>query len=527
LAGVISATGAMPVPDRDTVCGLPVALSVILSVAERLPATVGVKVTVIMVLPPGVTVIGVVAEVKLKSPGLAPVTATELMIRFPLPEFVTVTPSGMLVPTPCEPKLRLVPLKLTLGAVPVPDSATVCATTLALSLILREAARLPVAVGVKVTLIVVVPLEATVIGNVPAVKEKSPVLAPVIVKFEITRVPVPELVTVIGIALLEVATSWLPKLTLVGLRMTDGAVPVPVKATACGLPLTLSLIIREAERLPVAVGVKVRFTVVLLPGVTVIGNVPEVKEKSVALAPVTARFAITRLAVPLLVNVSTDAALDVPTGSLPRLRLVALRAMPGTVPVPESGTVCGLPLALSLITSEALRPPVPSGLNVTFTAVLLPGVTVIGKVPEVRVKSPLFVPVIAKFEITRLAVPLFVTVTGVGALAVATSWLSKTRLAGLMVMPGAVPVPDSGTDCGLPVAFVVSNREEEKSPSVAGENVTLIVVFPPGATVMGRLFEVNWNCTAGGEIARAEMIRFPVPVLPTTTDTGALVVSAS
>lgn len=68
----------------------------------------------------------------------------------------------------------------------------------------------------------------------------------------------------------------MPKFTLAGLRLITGAVPMPDRETACGLPLTLSLMLREATRPPVAVGVKVTFTVVLLPGVTVIGSVPDV-----------------------------------------------------------------------------------------------------------------------------------------------------------------------------------------------------------------------------------------------------------
>jgi hypothetical protein len=42
---VAAALKSVPVPERATVCGLPVALSVIVTIADRAPAAVGVKVT--------------------------------------------------------------------------------------------------------------------------------------------------------------------------------------------------------------------------------------------------------------------------------------------------------------------------------------------------------------------------------------------------------------------------------------------------------------------------------------------------
>lgn len=46
-------------------------------------------------------------------------------------------------------------------------------------------------------------------------------------------------------------------------------VPVPLKVTACGLPGAESVIVTEPERGPVAVGVKITFTVQFAPGLTV------------------------------------------------------------------------------------------------------------------------------------------------------------------------------------------------------------------------------------------------------------------
>src|SRR5260221_11184998 len=73
------------------------------------------------------------------------------------------------------------------------------------------------------------------------------------------RAALPLLVSVTVRTSLVVLTCWCPKLKLVGLRLTAGAdavVPLPLKATDCGLPDALSVIITLALRLPAAVGGK-------------------------------------------------------------------------------------------------------------------------------------------------------------------------------------------------------------------------------------------------------------------------------
>lgn len=48
---------SVPVPESATVCGLPVALSVIVTIADRAPAVVGAKVTVIVQFAPAATLV--------------------------------------------------------------------------------------------------------------------------------------------------------------------------------------------------------------------------------------------------------------------------------------------------------------------------------------------------------------------------------------------------------------------------------------------------------------------------------------
>jgi len=64
------------------------------------------------------------------------------------------------------PKARLVGERLTREAVPVPERLTVCGLPLELSVMLTEAVRLPLAEGVKVTLIVQLALAATELPQV-------------------------------------------------------------------------------------------------------------------------------------------------------------------------------------------------------------------------------------------------------------------------------------------------------------------------------------------------------------------------
>jgi hypothetical protein len=79
-----------PVPVRPMVCGLPAALSVIVTLAVRLPFAVGVKVTLMLQLPPPARELPHVF-VWAKSPLLVPVTAILVMLTAVLPVLANVT----------------------------------------------------------------------------------------------------------------------------------------------------------------------------------------------------------------------------------------------------------------------------------------------------------------------------------------------------------------------------------------------------------------------------------------------------
>ena len=82
-----------------------------------------------------------------------------------------------------------------------------------------------------------------------------------------------------------------------------------------------------------------------------------------------------KAALPVLLSVTVWAVLVVPTDWLPKARLVGERGSKGAVPVPERLTVCGLPLALSVMLTEAVKLPLAAGVNVTLMVQLLPAAT--------------------------------------------------------------------------------------------------------------------------------------------------------
>jgi hypothetical protein len=89
-------------------------------------------------------------------------------------------------------------------------------------------------------------------------------------------------------------------------RLTEEAVPVPVKPTFCVLPATLPLLsvtTSVALRLPAAAGVKVTLIEQLPPAATELPQVL-VWAKSLALVPAIARLVIFKAALPVFVRVT-------------------------------------------------------------------------------------------------------------------------------------------------------------------------------------------------------------------------------
>jgi hypothetical protein len=107
----------------------------------------------------------------------------------------------------------------------------------------------------------------------------------------------------------------LPKLTLVGVRVTAGAAttPVPLRGALCGLSLALSLRLILALRAPLADGVKVTLIAQVALAASVLGPMGQVFVwvKSAAFVPARPILVIVSSAVPLFVTVTVCAALVV------------------------------------------------------------------------------------------------------------------------------------------------------------------------------------------------------------------------
>jgi hypothetical protein len=139
--------------------------------------------------------------------------------------------------------------------------------------------------------------------------------------------------------------------------------------------------------------------------------------------------------------------------------------------------------------TEAARPPVAVGLKVAEIEQDAPTARVAGLTGHVFVwaKSPTFAPVIAMLPIVSGPPPEFVSVVAFAALVVPTTWEPKLWLVGDSVTIGEllVPVPVSGTVCGLPSASSVTWIDAVRLPVDVGVNVALIVQLEPAASVAG------------------------------------------
>src|SRR5207237_491154 len=190
-------------------------------------------------------------------------------------------------------------------------------------------------------------------------------------------------------------------------------------------------------------------------------------------------------ALPVVVTVTAFGVRVLPSGWLPKPRLVGANPTPGAVPFPLSVMICGLPPALSASDSVPVRAPEAVGVKVTLMVQFAPAAKVAGLVGQAL--APVLVaaksPEAANELIVKAAVPVFVSVTVIGVLVVASSWLPKSRLVGANPTPGAVPFPLSVMICGLPPALSASDSVPVRAPEAVGVKVTLMVQFAPAAKV--------------------------------------------
>jgi hypothetical protein len=184
--------------------------------------------------------------------------------------------------------------------------------------------------------------------------------------------------------------------------------------------------------------------------------------------------------------------------------------------------------------SVAMNSPVDVGVNVTpIVQLALAAKVPVGLhafVPLASAKLLLFVPVIEKLVKVTGPVPVLVTVTFCAGLVEFIGCDANVRLLGVTVTVGAVvvvPVPVSGTACGLPVALSATLIAPVRVPAAVGLNVTLIAQWALAASVAGLTGQVLVSAKSPLFVPVTVipvMVNAVVPVLVNVTLCAALVV---
>jgi hypothetical protein len=137
-------------------------------------------------------------------------------------------------------------------------------------------------------------------------------------------------------------------------------------------------------------------------------------------------------------------------------------------PIPVSGTVCGLLMALSVMVRTPFLVPLVVGSKNTPIEQLAPGLTLLPQALRGAKSDGLAL----TFVIVSTVSPVFFSVTDCGRPEVPTYWLGKVMLGGEKVIP-LTPVPAKGTVCGLPGALSVTLIDAFALPNAVGVKVTL------------------------------------------------------
>jgi hypothetical protein len=201
-----------------------VALSLNINVPVAEPTAVGENVTPTVQFFPASRL----APQVLLATANGPLTPTLLTVSVVFRRLVSVIVRVELVPWTTLPKLKLVGENVT-GALPLPESVTVCVPAVSVIVTLPEAA--PTTVGANDTWMVhdaagaIGPLQLLVWLN-----------GAVGTTFETCSGPVPLLSTVMLRALLVVPTTCAEKESEVGVMEARGEVPVPLRITICEEP---------------------------------------------------------------------------------------------------------------------------------------------------------------------------------------------------------------------------------------------------------------------------------------------------
>jgi hypothetical protein len=195
--------------------------------------------------------------------------------------------------------------------------------------------------------------------------EKSPVVA----IEENVRSPVPLLVTETALAELVVPTRSAPNTMEEADRETFPVTPLPVTGMVCGLPTASSATDSTPETGTARVGEKVTSMRQLIPAPSVAPQaLCREKPGGTEMSAIVTTLELLFVKVTLCVAVS-------PVWTSPKLKEFGEKTT--STPVPDNGTVCGLPRAEPVIVSSPVLGPALAGVKVTETLHVRPGVIVV------------------------------------------------------------------------------------------------------------------------------------------------------
>src|SRR5207245_761426 len=191
-----------------------------------------------------------------------------------------------------------------------------------------------------------------------------------------------------------------------------------------------------------------------------------------------------------------------------------------------------LPPASSASDSVPVRAPEAVGVKVTLMVQVPPAAKVAGLVGQAL--APILVaaksPEGANELIVKAPAPVFVSVTVIGALVVASSWLPKSKIGGATCRQGAELFLLSVMICGRQPAVSASDSGAVRAPEAVGVKVTLRVQFAraaKGAGLVGQALAPVLVAAKSLEAANELIVKAAAPVFISVTVIGALVVASS
>jgi hypothetical protein len=349
---VANPDGARPVPVSIAVTGLTSSVLVTDNVAERTPVAVGPNVTLTVQLAAAAKVVPQVPPAvpagRTNTPavvGMIGATAMFMAVSGTASGFVNVSVCGALVVRIVWDGKGVAVESVGGGTRPVMATFSAAAELRTLRLVVR----VPMALGVNVTLIVQLAPAAKFAPQV-LVCAKSvvfPVLSPMLVISSEPLVAV--LVSVTGCETPMAPRFWVKVRAGDRVADADGARPVPVSTAVAGLARPATATDSIAERTPAVVGLNVTLMVQLKPGAKLVPQVPPPVRAGRTNTPavvgrigVSVMFMVVSGTVPVLDNVTVCGALVVSIvwGG----KAAVDRVMDGETMVPASVTDCGEPI---------------------------------------------------------------------------------------------------------------------------------------------------------------------------------------